>query len=114
MWSFFGVALVGAAAQEVLHWYDLRGKLGSKRLRTLFHSTDYWIITLLMIIISPLCCWFLVGGESTSKQTAFFAGAAFPLVFKKGVSAFAEKDQETLGNATIKDYFLLFTQPGVR
>jgi hypothetical protein len=108
MWTFFGAALVGAAAQELLHWYDLRGKLGFKRLQALCRSSEYWIITTLMILMSPLCCWLLLGEQSTSKQTAFLAGAAFPLLFKKGVSAFAQKDQTTLGDSSVRDYFLLF------
>ncbi|MCA1511100.1 hypothetical protein [Bradyrhizobium sp. NBAIM01] len=111
MWSFLLAATFGATAQELLHWYDLRGKLASKRLRALIYSKEYWIITILVIMVSPLCCWFLFGGGAVSDQTAFLAGAAFPLVFKKGVSAFASKDQVVLGDASIRDYFLLFTQP---
>jgi hypothetical protein len=109
MWEFLAAAAVGSAAQEILHWYDMRGKLGSKRLRALVSSKGYWVITVLVIAISPLCAWFLVG--PATHQTAFLAGAAFPLIFKKSVSAFAEKDQTNLGGASLRDYFLLFSTP---
>ena len=110
MWEFLASAAVGSAAQEILHWYDMRGKLGSKRLRALISSKGYWVVTILMIAISPLCAWFLVGPGT--HQTAFLAGAAFPLIFKKSVSAFAEKDQTNLGGASLRDYFLLFSTSG--
>ncbi len=108
MWDFMLAAGLGAAAQEVLHWYDLRGKLGSERIEALLRSKEYWAITIATILICPPCCWLLIGPEPVSTKTAFLAGAGFPLLFKKGVSAFADKDQTPLGDASFRDYFLLF------
>jgi hypothetical protein len=110
MRPFLEAALLGAVAQEALHWYDIRGKLDKNRFRALLYSKEYWAITALVILITPVCCWYIIADASDSNRTAFIAGASFPLIFKKAVSAFAQKDQTPLGDSSIRDYFLLFTQ----
>lgn len=108
MIEFLLVAFFGALTQEVAHWYELRSKFSEKRTKALFSSYEYWLITLGMMIISPIGCWLLFADQEISKQLQFIVGAAFPLIFKKAVTAISSKDQITLGDSNVRDYFLLY------
>lgn len=108
-WSFFGTVLIGSAAQELLHWYDLRGKLSQKRVSALLRSPGYWLITVAVVMITPLCCWLLFSEDDLGRQMQFLSGAAFPVLFRKTVSTFSFKDQTNLGDNTVQDYFLMYS-----
>lgn len=108
-WSFFGTVLAGSVAQELLHWYDLRGKLSQKRIAALLKSRGYWVITLAVVLITPLCCWLLFSEDNIGRQMQFLSGAAFPVLFRKAVSTFSSKDRTNLGDNTFQDYFMIYS-----
>ncbi|MEM6931979.1 MAG: hypothetical protein AAF526_00150 [Pseudomonadota bacterium] len=112
MLEFMFVSAMGAIAQELVHWYDLRKKLSTKRVSSLLRSKEYWLITALMISLTPVCCWILFGDESINKQLQFLSGAGFPLILKKAISALSESDKTNLGDSSIRDYFLMFSMGG--
>lgn len=107
----FLTALLGGSLQELVHWYERRGSLRHVQFTRLRNSTGYWIITALMIVGSALgsVVWF--AGEDVSLRGYLLAGAAFPLLLKKAVSAFISNAPSTLGNKdreevpTIELYF---------
>jgi hypothetical protein len=80
---FILLATFGAVCQEVLYWYELRNKLDDETIREVLYSKSYWIITLLMIVISGIGTWILFYDEATKKSIPFVMGASFPLLFKK-------------------------------
>jgi hypothetical protein len=82
------VGAVGAAVQEIAHWYGLRHRLSESKVQALAKSTPYWSITALMVIASGLGTWAWYGGNPQALRTYFLTGAAFPLVLKKAVSVF--------------------------
>lgn len=112
MIDFLLAAGLGALMQELAHWYELRKKFSTKRVQSLFRSKEYWLITFLMIFLTPICCWILFGQGDSSPPMQFISGAAFPLFFKKLVSSFASKDQIPLGPSSISDYFQLYSFTG--
>jgi len=91
--TIIGAAILGSALQELVYWYDLKGKLQQQRYVRLIHSPSYWIITGLMIVGAGLGTWIWYQGEPTlTLRQYFITGAAFPLLLKKAASALgAEK-----------------------
>lgn len=112
--SFLLVAAFGAFTQEVLYWFDLKDKFHTKRFQGILRSRQVWLITLLMIFVSSLGTWILYGERSIPRDLQFILGAAFPLIFKKLVSAVGRKDEPNLGASSIKDYFELLSFKGTR
>ena len=106
---FILTAAFGAFAQEVIYWYDLRKKIGNKRLEKLRKSTSYWVVTALMIVVSAIGAWLLYGDSEIPRNLQFLMGAAFPLIFKKLVDAVSDVDQTNLGYSPLKDYFQLYS-----
>lgn len=98
---------LGAVVQEVAHWYELRKKFTDSRVRTLFRSWEYWLVTIAMIILTPVCCWVLLDGLEFDRRLQFFLGAALPLLLKKTVSAVSKFDVIRLGDSPLSDYFQL-------
>ena len=80
-------AAFGAFAFEIVQWYDLRTKLPVKRYQNLIRSKGYWIITGLMIIVGSAGAVILFLDRLAASEM-MVAGAAFPTLFKKLVSAF--------------------------
>lgn len=103
----FLVALFGAVAFEVVHWYHLREKLSQTKVRTMLRSPSYWTITILMAVISAVGAVLL--GENLTRGQLVVAGAAFPSLFTKAVAAF-KPAQVQLGAETeaarVSDYFI--------
>ena len=97
MLEFVAIAGLGAIAQEIAHSYELRKRFVIERVRVLFRSKEYWLVTVAMVAISPFCCWVLIGSEEIGRQAQFYAGAAFPLILKKAISSFSKTNQITLG-----------------
>lgn len=112
MIEFIIISGLGALAQEVAHWHELRKKFAKKRVKALLRSREYWLITLAMIVLSPFCCWALFGQDEIGRQFQFISGAAFPLLLKKIVSAFSEFDATKLGASSVSDYFQLYSFGG--
>lgn len=107
---------LGAAIIEVIHWHQLRMKLHLKKYRALMRSAVYWGWTAAMIVFGGLGTLFLFGDILTHGQL-LIAGAAFPAVFTKFVSAF-KKQHVTYGDddpatdavddsVSIGDFFLV-------
>jgi hypothetical protein len=80
-------AFIGAVLQELVYWYDIRAKLSTTHYRQLIKSHAYWIITGLMIASSTAGTWIWYSGQASSPRDYLVTGAAFPLLFKKAISA---------------------------
>jgi hypothetical protein len=87
-YAFLFVAVFGAVLQELSYWYQLRGRLDEPAFSNLIKSKAYWIITSCMIIASPIGVAIWIGDEvdSYKLRDALLFGAAFPMVFRSGVS----------------------------
>lgn len=107
MYEFLVVAFLGAAAQELAHWYELRRKFTKRRVAALLRSREYWIVTAGMVLVSPVGCWILFGDADVERPLQFISGAAFPLLLKKGVGAVASVNETSLGHSSLADYFQL-------
>jgi hypothetical protein len=111
-WTFFLAACAGSLIFEVVHWYDLRGKLPSDQLMKMARSWLYWVITLAMIVGSGVISIIWYSGEDrvVPLKEYFIAGAVAPLLFKKLISTITDR-QPTLGDTTfgasdvVKAYF---------
>jgi hypothetical protein len=95
----FLIALFGAVVFEAVHWYELRERLSEEKVRQALRSTGYWVITVGMILLSATGA-VLFGGELGKAQLAV-AGAAFPALFTKAVSAFKPETIQLGGDATL-------------
>jgi len=106
-WYAILAPFVGAIALEVVSWYLLRTRLDKPQYQKLLKSVGYWVITVLMVLVGALGALFLFWGRLEVWQL-FIAGAAFPTLFKKLVSAFIT-DQTKLGASEapspLRDYF---------
>lgn len=112
MYSIILFSFFGAAFQEVLHWYTLREKLDDEKYKKLMSSIGYWVVTILMISLTPIAVYALTNGNvGTPISWVFIAGAGAPLIVKKGVEVIAgTMSQQMLGPAeksqtSIRDYF---------
>lgn len=103
--TFILIASFGSIVQEVIHLYDLRNTLHLPDTSPIVTSWKYWVVTLLMVIVSGIGTWILYGENLSIKSVIFILGAAFPLLFKKLVSSATSKKETELGGFTIKDYF---------
>ena len=84
LWSQTGVALLGGAAAEMLHWYALARKPGAlAKYRT---KPVYWITTLGMILLGGAMPLLYVQGTA-SALLCFHLGAATPVIVQKLVAA---------------------------
>lgn len=86
---------IGAIAQELLHWYQLRERLDQVRLSRLLRSVGYWVITVLVVLVSGAGALIYFNGRLTAGEM-LIAGAAFPTLFKKLATTFV-KERATLG-----------------
>lgn len=84
-------SLAGALFQELLHWRELNRKLTTPEFQRALRSVSYWIITVLMLVMTPLVVGALANGDdSLPILTYMVMGAGAPLLFKKAVSAVTE------------------------
>jgi len=51
------VAMLGAALQEFVYWYDMRSKLDAAKYQRMMHSKVYWFITVGMMWLSGFGTW---------------------------------------------------------
>lgn len=103
-------ALVGAALQEIVHWYDLRKHLDDEKDQRVLKSGWYWFWTGAMILITPVAVHFWFEGQSgVTSHSVLLTGAAVPLIFKKAVRAFGTGTaEEKLGEEEANDGGLCF------
>jgi hypothetical protein len=107
-----GTACFGACLQELVYWYDAKTKLSQKKYQKLLHSVSYWIICVFMILGSGYGTWLWFYPESQSLRTYLLFGAAFPVLFKKLVSAFVSREtklglQKEDESSALRNYFSL-------
>lgn len=94
----------GAFCQEVVHLYDLRATLHCARMRRVYRSWQYWVITVLMVLASGMGVWVMCGDRVVPEHVLFVMGAAFPMLFKK-LTRVAVGGQVHLGGSAIwRDY----------
>lgn len=95
----------GAILQELLHWYGLRNNLSEKNYSQLLTSISYWVITGLVIIITPVAVviWFSGKVDVLSPGDFLILGAAFPTLFKSIVARVSEQGEVRLGADTSPD-----------
>ncbi|WP_106792320.1 hypothetical protein [Aquimarina sp. Aq78] len=80
--SIYITCFLGACLQEVLHWVDLKQKLGEEVKIT--KSIDYWAITLVAIVLFTFATPILVDSFEGSENWHYLVVAfAFPSVLKK-------------------------------
>ena len=111
--TIFLFSFLGALFQEVLHWYTVREKLDSAKYKKLISSMGYWVVTALMIGLTPPVIYALINGNSeTPLAQILIMGAGAPLIVKKAVEIYLSKmDRVTLGaadtepKAKLSDYF---------
>lgn len=103
----FGVAVLGAALQELVYWYSLRKQLDKRKYKALLRSRKYWAVTILMIGFSGLGTWAWFEGAGTHTAKEFLVtGAAFPLILKKAVAAATADKPADLGELSLlREYF---------
>lgn len=107
-------SLLGAVAQEVLHWYDLKQDLGAEvKLTT---NPSYWLITFTAILLFGFTTpWLLEAIISTPKieNWHYFIGAlAYPAIVKKVIKVLLNSKRTPAARATpleedfeLKNYF---------
>lgn len=105
MIEFVLIAMFGAFVQEFSHWYEKRRELDKDEYKILIKSKAYWVISLLMVIVSGFGTYLLFKDDILGKSKAIFViGAAFPLIFKKAVKI-TTNDEVELGDNPVKLYF---------
>ena len=105
--GFLLTAGFGAFVQEFLHWYDLRKKLHKDEYKALLKSISYWIIVIIMIVVSAIGVWILYSEKiADSRDLQLLLGAAFPLLFKKLVGGVTNNDVTLGPKSTISNYFI--------
>jgi hypothetical protein len=103
-------ALTGGVLQEVLHWYELRGRLNLPKYHRLLSSPSYWIITALTVILCTAGTMFWFEGDSVASRDYLVTAAAFGALFKKGVAAAGNNRTRRLGSpedglSALRSYF---------
>lgn len=106
------IAGFGAAAQEFVHWYNLRTQLSSSRYRKTLRSPSYWVMVVGMILVSGVFTWAWYRGDGINHlyREYLLTGAAFPLILKKAAAALAANTPVKLGDddsSTLTDYLLV-------
>jgi hypothetical protein len=84
-------ALFGAGFQELLHWYELRNKLDSRKYKRLTRGKNYWLLTGLVILASSFGTAFFFGSKIGPFELALLS-AAFPTVFRKFVTSVKQRN----------------------
>ncbi len=87
--QFLMMTFAGSFVQELVHWYDLRGKLNAERYQALMQSTLYKVLVVGMLVMPPLTSWLLFSqklGGDRMEELQSIVGAAGPLVIRKLVS----------------------------
>lgn len=99
MTNFILIAMFGAFVQEFSYWYEKRKELNTDEYKRLITSKEYWIIAIMMVVISGIGTYLLFKDELLGKEKAIFIiGAAFPMIFKKAVKVTRNGEPELGGN----------------
>ena len=98
--SVFLVGTFGGGAAELLHWYGLRT---NPRFPKYWSSLKYWIITVLMILLSGGFTWLNFGSEAEAL-TAFEIGLLTPLILERMIAAGAGDEAARSPKDSIIDF----------
>jgi len=99
--AFMLVASFGSLCQEILYWFELKKKMDEAENQKVLKSPYYWVLTVLVIIISGVGTWLLFYDDTPVKlKIPFVLGAAFPYLFKKIVQATQDKPLPHLGKTS--------------
>lgn len=96
---------IGILLQEIMQWYDLRGKLLDKDVADLFFSRQYLIIFSLLSIVSIAAIAVYIGDDyqKYSNRDVLVLGLAFPTILRKMIGASRRTGGKvTLGNSVGK------------
>ena len=77
--AIFGVGLAGGAANELLHWWNLRE---NPQLPEYAKRFGYWVITAGMAFLGGALAWLQLGTQADAL-IAFQIGLAAPLLLQK-------------------------------
>jgi hypothetical protein len=104
------IAAFGAFLQELFYWYDARTKLFQAKYKAILASPGYWLFAAAMIFASGVGTWIWFDPDPQKPRTYLLMGAAFPVIFKKLVTAFISKNTKlgatvAGGGSKAKDYF---------
>lgn len=94
-------AVFGAAVQELLYWYNLRGQLTAQRYQRLIRSSTYWWITGGMILAAGVFATFWFWAPTEPRISLGF-GVTFPLFLKEMQRARSQKPTQ-LGGTEVPD-----------
>tara|TARA_R110002167_G_scaffold247308_9_gene452915 strand:- start:885 stop:1235 length:351 start_codon:yes stop_codon:yes gene_type:complete len=98
----FILSFLGAVIQEVLHWLDLKQEMGGAVKIT--KSRDYWIITVVAIVLftfaTPFIVDGLVNGEKIKNWHYIVSSFAFPTVLRKLVKVLLKSGDDGTGATT--------------
>lgn len=91
-------SIFGGFCQELAHWNSIKSNITNKKYTKLIKSRAYWVISLLMIVSSPIFLYLWVAGDFSQVElkTSFIYGVSFPLILKK-LGETLYKDKITLG-----------------
>ncbi len=94
------LSFLGASIQEAIHWFDLKQTLGDNVV--ISKSKDYWIITIVTIVLFSLATPFIVGSFGTSEDWVYIVVAfAFPEIIRKLAKIILDKQQVGLTPKTL-------------
>lgn len=108
------LSFLGAAIQEAIHWFDLKQTLGDNVV--ISKSKDYWIITIITIVLFSAATPKIIGFFGTSEDWAYIVGAfAFPEIIRKLAKILLDRQQVGLSPKSLapakfnfKNYFKIF------
>jgi hypothetical protein len=79
-------SLLGAMAQEISHWYELRAKLKSSDFQRMWRSSEYWLITASMCLGSVCFPFIWFWGRATAEPRDYLIySLSFPIMLRKAI-----------------------------
>lgn len=96
---------LGAALQEILHWYNLRMKLRQQKYIRLLRSPYYWSVVLCFVVATGGICQLWFWDVTSDPKTLFLFGASVPALMKQAGSGALAKAHLGAGEV-VNDYFL--------
>ena len=86
-WAVFGVGIAGGAANELLHWWNLRQ---NPNLPEYAKSVFYWALTAGMIVLGGGLAWLQLGTQA-EPLIAFQIGLVAPMLLQQLTKAVPER-----------------------
>lgn len=97
-WFRFLVGAGGAAAFEILKYWDLQTKLTQAKFSKLLRSSAFWLPVIAMLIASGFVAWAYFDDRPASRTFDFvLAGAFARTLIREGMTTVAQRGQGRLG-----------------